>query len=144
MKTKLKNRCAPFTWKQLLDSLEGLDPAGEAWITASTNPDEPDEGRNFVECSGIRSVSAEDGALKVTCYRQGGRPLTWGRLREAVAAQAAGRAGEIAWIRIGYGLKRLADYYGDCAEKCRIWGSTKDQDPYGSGDYLELELETPW
>jgi len=143
METKLKNLCAPLTWKQLLDSLEGLNPSGEAWIAASTNPDEPDEGRNFVECSGVRSVSAEDGALKVTCYRRGGRPLTWGRLREAVAAHAAGRAGKTAWVRIGYGLKRLADYYGDYAEECRIWGWTRGHDPCG-GDYLELDLEVPW
>lgn len=144
MKAKSKKQFTPFTWRQLFDAFKRLDLSKPAWIEASTNPDEPDEGRDYVELAGVRKASVEDGVLSITCYRQEGKrqPMTWGELLEAVVPKVADMD-KIAFVKIGYGLKYLVDYYGQSADECRVW-SWAIEPGIRCGDFLFLKLEVPW
>lgn len=144
MKAKFKKQFTPFTWRQLFDAFKRLDPSKPAWITASTNPDEPDEGRDYVEPAGVRKASVEDGVLSITCYRQEGKrqPMAWRELLDAVMPKVVDMD-KIAFVKIGYGLKRLVDCYGRSVDECRVWRWAIEPG-IRRGDFLFLNLEVPW
>lgn len=89
------------TYKQLVDELAKFDQKDPACIIASTDLDCPDEGENFVDGSGVKSVGVENGVAKITCGDSG--TMTWEQVRAALRGQITlNMADQPAIVQIGY------------------------------------------
>ena len=81
MKSKQKKQ-KYVTYGKLVDELAKFDQTDPACIIASTDLGSPDEGANFVDGSGVKSVRVVSGVVKITCGDNG--MMTWEQVRAAL------------------------------------------------------------
>ena len=100
MKSKRKKqKCA--TYGKLVDELAKFDQTDPACIIASTDLGCPDEGENFVDGCGVKSVSVGIGVVKITCSDNG--TMTWEQVRAALRDRITlNMADQPAIVQIGY------------------------------------------
>ena len=104
MKSKQKKqKCA--TYGELVDELAKFDQTDCACVIASTDLGSPDEGANFVDGSGVKSVRVVSGVVKITCGDNG--MMTWEQVRAALRDRITlNMADQPAIVQIGYsGMK---------------------------------------
>ena len=100
MKSKQKKqKCA--TYGELVDELAKFDQTDCACVIASTDLGSPDEGANFVDGSGVKSVRVVSGVVKITCGDNG--MMTWEQVRAALRDRITlNMADQPAIVQIGY------------------------------------------
>lgn len=100
MKSKQKKqKCA--TYGELVDELAKFDQTDCACVIASTDLGSPDEGANFVDGSGVKSVRVVSGVVKITCSDNG--MMTWEQVRAALRDRITlNMADQPAIVQIGY------------------------------------------
>ena len=104
MKSKQKKqKCA--TYGELVDELAKFDQTDCACVIASTDLGSPDEGANFVDGCGVKSVRVVSGVVKITCGDNG--MMTWEQVRAALRDRITlNMADQPAIVQIGYsGMK---------------------------------------
>ena len=104
MKSKQKKqKCA--TYGELVDELAKFDQTDCACVIASTDLGCPDEGANFVDGSGVKSVRVVSGVVKITCGDNG--MMTWEQVSAALRDRITlNMADQPAIVQIGYsGMK---------------------------------------
>ena len=104
MKSKQKKqKCA--TYGKLVDELAKFDQTDCACVIASTDLGSPDEGENFVDGCGVKSVRVVSGVVKSTCGDNG--TMTWEQVRAALRDRITlNMADQPAIVQIGYsGMK---------------------------------------
>ena len=100
------------TYKQLITELEKFeDQTDPACIMAFTDPDCPDEGNNYVDCSGVYNVYRNGIGITIVCSDNG--TLTWEDVRIKLYQCCANDLNAIANITIGYGSSPNASYLTD-------------------------------
>ena len=98
------------TYGKLVDELANFDQKDPACIIASTDLGCPDEGENFVDGSGVKSVGVEDGIVKIVCGESG--TMTWEQVRAALRCQITlNMADQPAIVKIGY--PGMVDYHDE-------------------------------
>lgn len=101
------------TYGKLVDELAKFDQADCACVIASTDLGSPDEGENFVDGCGVKSVGVESGVVKIVCGDSG--TMTWEQVRAALRDRITlNMADRPAIVQIGY--RGMVDYYD---EPCR-------------------------
>lgn len=70
------------TYGKLIDELAKFDQKEPACIIASTDIECPDDGENFVDGSGVKSVMINKGVVKIVCGDSG--TMTWEQVRAAL------------------------------------------------------------
>lgn len=104
------------TYGQLVDELAKFDQKDPACIIASTDLGCPDEGENFVDGSGVKSVRVSGdiaGVVQIVCGDSG--MMTWGQVRAALRDRITlNMADRPAIVLIGYDGMEDAD-----GEPCR-------------------------
>ena len=100
MKSKRKKqKCA--TYGKLVDELAKFDQTDPACIIASTDLGSPDEGENFIDGCGVKSVSVWIGVVMIVCGDNG--TMTWEQicaaLRDRITLNMVDRS---AIVQIGY------------------------------------------
>ena len=100
MKSKRKKqKCA--TYGELVDELAKFDQTDCACVIASTDLGSPDEGENFIDGCGVKSVSVWIGVVMIVCGDSG--TMTWEQihatLRDRITLNMADRP---AIVQIGY------------------------------------------
>ena len=100
MKSKRKKqKCA--TYGKLVDELAKFDQTDPACIIASTDLGCPDEGENFVDGCGVKSVSVWIGVVMIVCGDNG--TMTWEQVRAALRDRITlNMADQPAIVQIGY------------------------------------------
>lgn len=100
MKSKQKKqKCA--TYGELVDELAKFDQTDCAYVIASTDLGSPDEGANFVDGSGVKSVRVVSGVVKITCGDNG--MMTWEQILAALRDRITlNMADQPAIVQIGY------------------------------------------
>ena len=100
MKSKRKKqKCA--TYGKLVDELAKFDQTDCACVIASTDLGSPDEGANFVDGSGVKSVRVVSGVVKITCGDNG--MMTWEQVRAALRDRITlNMVDQPAIVQIGY------------------------------------------
>ena len=100
MKSKRKKqKCA--TYGKLVDELAKFDQTDPACIIASTDLGCPDEGENFVDVCGVKSVSVWIGVVMIVCGDNG--TMTWEQVRAALRDRITlNMADQLAIVQIGY------------------------------------------
>ena len=89
------------TYGQLVDELAKFDQTDPACIIASTDLSDPESGENFVDGSGVRSVSVVRGTVKITCGDSG--MMTWEQVRAALRDRITlNMVDQPAIVQIGY------------------------------------------
>ena len=89
------------TYGKLVDELAKFDQKDPACVIASTDLGSPDEGENFVDGSGVKSVRVVSGVVKITCGDSG--MMTWEQLRAALRCQITlNMVDQPAIVQIGY------------------------------------------
>lgn len=89
------------TYGKLVDELAKFDQKDPACIIASTDLGSPDEGENFVDGSGVKSVGVGDGVVTIVCGDSG--IMTWGQIRAALRNRITlNMADQPAIVQIGY------------------------------------------
>lgn len=93
------------TYGKLVDELAKFDQTDCACVIASTDLGSPDEGANFVDGNGVKSVRVVSGVVKITCSDNG--MMTWEQVRAALRDRITlNMADQPAIVRIGYdGMK---------------------------------------
>ena len=100
MKSKQKKQ-KYVTYGKLVDELAKFDQTDPACIIASTDLGSPDEGANFVDGSGVKSVRVVSGVVKITCGDNG--MMTWEQVRAALRDRITlNMADQPAIVQIGY------------------------------------------
>ena len=100
MKSKQKKqKCA--TYGELVDELAKFDQTDCACVIASTDLGSPDEGANFVDGCGVKSVRVVSGVVKITCGDNG--TMTWEQVRATLRERITlNMADKPAIVQIGY------------------------------------------
>ena len=89
------------TYGKLVDELAKFDQKDPACIIASTDLGCLDEGENFVDGSGVKSVRVVSGVVKITCGDSG--MMTWEQVRAALRDRITlNMADKPASVLIGY------------------------------------------
>ena len=89
------------TYGKLVDELAKFDQTDCACVIASTDLGSPDEGANFVDGSGVKSVRVVSGVVKITCGDNG--MMTWEQVRAALRDRITlNMADQPAIVQIGY------------------------------------------
>jgi len=92
------------TYGQLVDELAKFDQKDPACIIASTDLGSPDEGENFVDGSGVKSVRVSGdiaGVVQIVCGDSG--MMTWEQVRAALRDRITlNMADKPAIVLIGY------------------------------------------
>ena len=90
------------TYRQLIAELEKFKNQDEpACIMAFTDPDCPDEGDNYIDCSGVLNIRRYDNELHIICSDNG--TMTWDECISCIY-HGGFNFDAIANIKIGYGL----------------------------------------
>lgn len=89
------------TYGQLVDELAKFDQKDPACVIASTDLGCPDEGENFVDGSGVKSVRVGNGVVTIVCGDSG--MMTWEQVRAALRTGITlNMADQPAIVQIGY------------------------------------------
>lgn len=90
------------TYGRLVDELAKFDQKDPACVIASTDLGSPDEGENFVDGSGVKSVGVGNGVVTIVCGDSG--MMTWEQVRAALRDRITlNMADKPAIVQIGYG-----------------------------------------
>ena len=89
------------TYRKLVDELAKFNRTDCACVIASTDLGSPDEGANFVDGSGVKSVRVVSGVVKITCGDNG--MMTWEQIGAALRDRITlNMADQPAIVQIGY------------------------------------------
>ena len=116
MKSKLKKQ-KYATYGKLVKELAKFNQTDPACIIASTDIGCPDEGANFIDGSGVKSVRVVSGVVKITCGDNG--TMTWEQIRAALRDRITlNMADQPAIVQIGY--RGMADANGRPCRQRRV------------------------
>ena len=105
------------TYGKLVDELAKFDQTDPACIIASTDIGCPDEGANFIDGSGVKSVRVVSGVVKITCGDNG--TMTWEQIRAALRDRITlNMVDQPAIVQIGY--RGMADANGRPCRRRRV------------------------
>ena len=89
------------TFGRLVDELAKFDQTDCACVIASTNLADEEKGENFVDGSGVKSVTVDKGVAKIVCGDSG--TMTWEQVRAALRDRITlNMADKPAIVQVGY------------------------------------------